>query len=69
VLEAVMAAHKKARKDMQKKLEQLHITPFFTKPSLSTMFSGLFVHHATLARNIDIIPVNMNTDILMFISH
>jgi len=40
-----MAPHKKVHKDMQKKPEQLHIAPFFTKPSLSTMFSLLFDDH------------------------
>jgi len=45
VLEAVMAAYNKVSEDMQKKSEQLHITPFFTKPSLSTLFSTLFDHH------------------------
>jgi hypothetical protein len=30
---------------MQKKPEQLLITPSFTKPSLSTMLSALFDHH------------------------
>ena len=42
VLEAVMAPYNKVHTDMQKMSEQLHITPFFTKPSLSTMFSVLF---------------------------
>jgi hypothetical protein len=30
---------------MQKKPEQLPITPFFTKSLLSTMLSALFDHH------------------------
>ena len=50
VLEAVMAPHKKVHKDIQKKSEQLPITPFFTKPSLSTMFSALFDHHDNFSR-------------------
>jgi hypothetical protein len=45
VLGAVMAEHKEVCKDVQKKSQQLHITPFFTKPSLSTLFSALFDHH------------------------
>jgi hypothetical protein len=39
-LEAVMAPYKKVHKDMQKKAEQLHITHFFTKSSLSTVLSA-----------------------------
>jgi len=45
VLEAVMAPYKKVHKDMQKKPEQLHITPFITKLLISTMLSALFDHH------------------------
>jgi hypothetical protein len=44
VLEAVMAPYKKVPTDM-KKSEQLHIAPFFTKSSLSTLLSALFDHH------------------------
>ena len=68
---AVMTLYKVVYKDMQKKAGQSKITSFFTKSSVSlcTALCIFQIPKQLLAQNTNMIPININTNTVVFMNH
>jgi hypothetical protein len=70
-VEAVMALYKEVYKDMPKAKHQ-RLPPFFTKSSVSPFAMHLYFVSSPQqlsARNTNLTPININTNVCMIINH
>lgn len=67
-VEAVMALYKEVYKDIQKQAEQSRLTSFATDSSLSPL-PYIQSFRQPLSRDTDVISLNTNPNVCMFISY